>query len=58
MASISVIDWSHNQDVIYEEDPLQEDSTSNSKQCLLYVVKYSSKLRELQVCKERGESNK
>ena len=44
MASISVIDWTHNQDVIYEEDPLQEDSTSNSVFCML-----SSKLGQRQV---------
>ena len=44
MASISVIDWTHNQDVIYEEDPLQEDSTSNNVFCVLL-----SKLGELQV---------
>ena len=45
MASISVIDWTHNQDVIYEEHPLQGDSTvNNSVFCML-----PSKLRELQV---------
>ena len=44
MASISVIDWTHNQDVINEEDPLQEDSTSNSVFCVL-----SSKLKQRQV---------